>query len=153
MAFVKWQTEKNGLKVERFVPGRNDQVVLCREPQKYPQFEFRNVAANGEIWTGQGTATEHRMPPLETIPRNKWPDENVFSISFRLSYGKFKFFNGGDLPGIRKNSPAWYDMEWLQPPVRVRLHSLGWRSDVACSGTACVVRFGFDRRGMRPSRR
>ena len=75
------------------------------------KFAFRNVVANGEIWTGTGTATDHRMPPLETIPRNKWPDENVFSISFRLSYGKFKFFNGGDLPGIRKGSPAWYDME------------------------------------------
>lgn len=110
-AFVKWQTEKNGLKVERFVPGRNDQVVLCREPKKYPQFEFRNVGANGEIWTGSGTATEKRMPSLETIPRLKWPDENVFSMSFRLSYGKFKFFNGGDIPGIRKNSPAWYDIE------------------------------------------
>lgn len=111
VAFVKWQAEKNALKVERFVPGRNDQVILCREPRKYPQFEFRNVGANGEIWTGKGTATDHRMPPLETIPRKKWPDENVFSISFRLSYGKFKFFNGGDIPGIRKNSPEWYDME------------------------------------------
>jgi beta-lactamase superfamily II metal-dependent hydrolase len=111
LAFVKWQTEQNGLKIERFVPGRNDQVVLCREPEKYPQFEFRNVGVNGEIWTGSGTATQHRMPPLETIARKKWPDENVFSVSFRLSYGKFKFFSGGDLPGIRKNSPAWYDME------------------------------------------
>ena len=111
LAFVKWQTENNGLQVERFVPGRNDQVVLRREPGKYSQFEFRNVGANGEIWTGEGTATDHRMPPLETIPRKKWPDENVFSISFRLSYGKFKFFNGGDIPGIRKNSPAWYDIE------------------------------------------
>ena len=92
-------------------PGRNDQVVLRRQPQKYPQFEFRNVAASGKIWTGQGTATEHRVPSLETLPRNQWPDENVLSIAFRLSYGKFKFFNGGDLPGIRPNSPAWYDME------------------------------------------
>ena len=69
LAFVKWQTEKNGLTVERFVPGRNDQVVLCREPEKYPRFEFRNVGVNGEIWTGSGTATQHRMPPLETIAR------------------------------------------------------------------------------------
>ena len=69
------------------------------------------MGANGEIWTGQGTATDHRMPSLETIPRKKWPDENVLSISFRLSYGKFKFFNGGDIPGIRQKSPAWYDME------------------------------------------
>ena len=111
VACVKWQTEKNGLHVERFVPGRYDQVVLRRESEKYPQFEFRNVAASGEIWTGEGTATEQRMPSLEGLPRKKWPDENVFSIAFRLSYGKFKFFNGGDIPGIRKNSPEWYDME------------------------------------------
>lgn len=110
-AFVQWQTEKNGLKAQRFVPGRNDQVVLCRDRQKYPQFAFRNVGANGEIWTGQGTATQRRMPPLETLPRKQWPDENVFSVSFLLSYGKFKFFNGGDQPGIRKNKPEWYDME------------------------------------------
>jgi beta-lactamase superfamily II metal-dependent hydrolase len=111
LAFVKWQTGQNGLQVERFVPGRNDQVVLCREPKKYPQFEFRNVGSNGEIWTGQGTNTERRMPSLDTIPRKQWPDENVFSSSFLMSYGKFKFFNGGDQPGIRKNSPAWYDIE------------------------------------------
>ena len=111
LAFVKCQTEKHGLTIERFLPGRNDQVVLCREPKKYPQFELRNVAANGEIWTGQGTATEHRMPSLDTIPRKQWPDENVFSIAFRLRYGNFRFFSGGDLPGIRPKQPAWYDME------------------------------------------
>lgn len=49
--------------------------------------------------------------PIVSDDRNQWPDENVLSIAFRLSYGKFKFFNGGDLPGIRPNSPAWYDME------------------------------------------
>jgi len=111
VAFVKWQTEHNGLKVERFAPGRNDQVVLCREAAKYPQFEFRNVAGSGEIWTGQGSATERRVPPLDPAARKKWPDENVLSIAFLVRYGKFKFFNGGDIPGIRKNSPDWYDIE------------------------------------------
>ena len=111
LAFLKWQVKENGLQVEQFLPGRNDQVVLCRGPRDYPQFDFRNLAANGQVWTGRGTDTEHRMPPPETIPRKNWPDENVLSIAFRLSYGKFKFFNGGDLPGIRQNSPAWYDME------------------------------------------
>jgi hypothetical protein len=108
---VKWQTEKNGLKVERFAPGRNDQVVLRRAPLNYPAFEFRNVGVNGEIWTGAGTSTDRRMPPLENLPRKQWPDENLFSASFRLRYGPFTFFSGGDIPGIRPNRPAWYDME------------------------------------------
>ncbi len=35
-AFANWQTEHGGAKVERFVPGRNDQVVLRRDPKRYP---------------------------------------------------------------------------------------------------------------------
>ncbi len=111
-AFVKWQTEHNGLKVERFAPGRSDQVVLCRDAKKYPSFQFRNVGANGEIWTGKGTSTDKHLPPLDTVPRSAWPHENIYSISFRLSYGKFDYFNGGDIPGIvPKGRPAWWDIE------------------------------------------
>jgi hypothetical protein len=72
-----WQTENKGLKVERFMPGRNDQVVLCRDPQKYPNFEFRNVGANGEIWTGVGTNARQHFPDLDTVPRADWPHENM----------------------------------------------------------------------------
>lgn len=110
-AFVKWQMANNGMKAERFTPGRNDQVVLCRDAKKYSEFDFRNIGANGEIWTGEGTATEHRIPSLEALPRNQMPDENVFSTSFRLRYGNFRYFNGGDQPGVRPKRPAWHDIE------------------------------------------
>ena len=111
-AFAKWQIEHNGMKGERFVPGRNDQVVLCRDAKKYPNFEFRNVGANGEIWTGVGTTTRQHIPDLETVPRADWPHENICSISFRLSYGKFDYFNGGDIPGIPpEGCPQWHDVE------------------------------------------
>ncbi len=112
LAFVKWQTEHNGLRVERFVPGRGDQVVLCCGPKKFPNFQFRNVGANGEIWTGKGTATHQHFPPLDTVPPALRPHENMCSISFRLSYGKFDYFNGGDIPGVlSKGEPAWHDLE------------------------------------------
>ena len=111
-ALVKWQIEHNGLKVERFAPGRNDQVVLCRDAKKYPHFEFRNVGANGEIWTGVGTVTRCHFPALESVPRGDWPHENMLSTSFRLSYGKFDYFNGGDIPGVpAAGVPAWHDVE------------------------------------------
>ena len=110
--FAKWQVENNGLKVERFVPGRSDQVVLVRNSKKYGNFQFRNVGANGEIWTGQGTATHKFIPPLDTVPPSSWPHENVVSISFLISYGKFNYFNGGDIPGvISGKQPSWFDME------------------------------------------
>lgn len=111
-AFVKWQTENNGLKVERFVPGRADQIVLLRNAKKYPNFHFRNVGANGEVWTGEGTAIQKIVPSLSTVPDSLWPHENVMSISFRLSYGKFDYFNGGDIPGVlSKGQPSWFDIE------------------------------------------
>ena len=117
-AFVKWQTENNGLKVERFTPGRADQVVLLRDAKKYGDFEFRNIGANGEIWTGVGTATRNHFPALDTLPRADLPSENMCSTSFRISYGKFDYFNGGDIPGIASPGyPAWQDVE--TPVARV----------------------------------
>jgi hypothetical protein len=111
-AFVQWQVAHRGLKAERFTPGRNDQVVLRHDPKKYPDFEFRNVGANGEIWTGVGTITRRHFPALEAVPRADWPTENMCSTSFRLSYGKFDFFNGGDIPGIPfEGFPQWHDVE------------------------------------------
>lgn len=111
-AFAAWQSQHNGLKVERFTPGRNDQVILRRDPKKYPEFEIRNVGANGEVWTGVGTVTRQHFPALETLPRADWPSENMCSISFRLSYGKFDYFNGGDIPGVPSPGyPAWQDVE------------------------------------------
>jgi hypothetical protein len=111
-AFLKWQAANNGLTVERFAPGRKDQVRLLRDPGKYPDFQFRNVGANGEVWTGVGTSTRAHFPPLASVPRSDWPSENMCSTSFRLSYGKFDYFNGADNPGIpAPGYPAWHDIE------------------------------------------
>jgi beta-lactamase superfamily II metal-dependent hydrolase len=111
-AFVEWQSAHAGMKVERFTPGRADQVVLVRAAGKYPDFEFRNAGANGEIWTGAGTVTRSHFPPLDTVPRADWPSENMCSTSFRLSYGRFDYFNGADIPGIpAEGFPSWHDVE------------------------------------------
>lgn len=111
-SFVKWQVENNAMTVEAFKPGRNDQVVLLHDAKKYPTFEFRNVGANGEVWTGAGTATHASFPALETVPRADWPDENMCCTSFRISYGTFDYFNGGDIRGIPyEGFPPWHDVE------------------------------------------
>ncbi len=126
-AFLKWQTEHNGLKVERFEPGRADQIVLLRAPKEFPHFAIRNIAGNGYAWTGAGTATRNRFPE-GTIPV-----ENNCSLAFRLSYGAFSYFNGGDMAGVPdavvagappSNSAAWAEMEsavaWVTGPVDVQ---------------------------------
>ena len=111
-AFLKYQTERNGTKVERFQPGRNDQIILTHDPSKYPNFEIRNIASNGDVWTGVGTNTRQIFPPLETVPRENQPGENKCSTAIRISYGKFDYFNGGDIEGIpAPGAPIWLDVE------------------------------------------
>lgn len=117
-AFLQWQIEQRGLKVERFVAGRADQLVLRHAPADFPNFEVRNIAANGFVWDGNGTSTRNRFP--EGI----LPNENNCSLAFRLTYGAFRYFNGGDMAGIvAPNAAAWIDMEsavaWVTGPVDV----------------------------------
>jgi beta-lactamase superfamily II metal-dependent hydrolase len=111
-ALLKWQAANKGLRGERFRPGRNDQVALVHSHGRYTEFEIRNIAANGEIWTGTGQGAKQHFPALTDVPKNDWPEENMCSIAFRLRYGKFDYFNGGDMPGLpAEGSPSWHDVE------------------------------------------
>ena len=111
-AFLEWHIENRGLAVERFTPGRNDQLVLQYAPARFPNFEIRNLAANGEVWTGLHTNTRQHFPPLEHLSPDQYPGENECSIAFRLSYGRFDYFAGADLTGVLElDTPLWYDLE------------------------------------------
>jgi hypothetical protein len=111
-AFLKWQAEHHGTKVERFRAGRKDQIVLRRDRTGFPDFEVRNIAVNGEIWIGVGDTTKSHFPPVESLPREDLPTENMCCIGFRLHYGKFDYFSGGDIPGTPPAGfPAWHDVE------------------------------------------
>jgi hypothetical protein len=111
-AFLEFQRTRHGMRVERFQPGRKDQVVLRREAARYPSFEVRNVASNGEIWTGVGVETRRHFPALDGVPARDRPSENMCSIAFRMSYGKFDYYSGGDITGLPdEGAPLWHDVE------------------------------------------
>jgi glyoxylase-like metal-dependent hydrolase (beta-lactamase superfamily II) len=111
-AFLKWQQEHRGMKVDRLHPGRKDQIRLLKSPGKHPGFEVRNIVANGEVWTGSGADTRHHFPPLAEVRREDHPGENPCSAGFRLSYGAFDYFTGGDITGIPEpGAPLWHDVE------------------------------------------
>jgi beta-lactamase superfamily II metal-dependent hydrolase len=113
-AFVQYRDflKKGMTKAERLIPGRTDQIVLVHEPGKYPEFEVRNVASNGHVWTGHGNATAARFPGLDGVPRDDWPTENMCSNVIRIRYGQFDYFSGGDIPGRpRPGYPEWHDVE------------------------------------------
>lgn len=117
-AFLKWQAEHQELQVARFEAGRADQIVLRKAPRDFPQFEVRNIAANARVWTGTGTTARSRYPA------GVLPNENNCSLAFRLTYGAFAYFNGGDMAGhLTPTAAAWTDMEsavaWVTGTVDV----------------------------------
>jgi hypothetical protein len=89
-----------------------------RDPEKYLTFKVRILAANGEVWTGKENKTEFRLPNLKNLPASQQPNENIFSVALRFSYGRFSYFAGGDLISDTHDGQApWMDIE--TPVVRV----------------------------------
>ncbi|WP_108825422.1 ComEC/Rec2 family competence protein [Ereboglobus luteus] len=88
--FVGWQIANKGMKAERFKVGVNNQITLVNNPAKYPNFEIRNLSNDGIVWTGTGAETRDALGGHTT-------SGNKCSIAFRLAYGNFTYFSGGDL--------------------------------------------------------
>ena len=109
--FVKYQMSQ-GMEMERFDVGGLNQIKMLYNPKKYKKnFEIRNLAGNGETWTGKGTESEKQYKGDPTLF-----DENVNSLAIRITYGNFKYFNGGDLSG--GNWPSYKSSERdMETPV------------------------------------
>lgn len=93
LAFVDDQTGRKGAVAERFEVGSNTQFSLTHDAAAYPTFTVRNLCANGEVWTGSGTASEKSYTDLSKF------DENALSGAIKMSYGPFSYYAGGDLGG------------------------------------------------------
>jgi len=109
ISFVNWHIA-NGATAEQFVVGSNLQFKLLKSAERYPNFEIRNIAANGVVWTGVHTNTRSHFPPLDQLVQGEYPEENALNTAIRISYGKCDYFNGGDL--VHAYSPGtWKDIE------------------------------------------
>ncbi|MGE0043167.1 MAG: ComEC/Rec2 family competence protein [Vicinamibacterales bacterium] len=102
-----------GTRVERARVGVTSQVAPGAAGPGGAPFEARIVAANGEVWTGRGEATEQRFPTLPAdAPAGARPTENESSIGLRVKLGAFDYYIGGDLTGVPDpGMEAWRDME------------------------------------------
>ncbi|RIV48452.1 MBL fold metallo-hydrolase [Flagellimonas taeanensis] len=92
--FIDYQAKKVGLINEPLSVGRSDQIVLKNNPKDYPTFSIRNIASNGNIWTGY----DDSFYPL--FRQGEYPGENPLSNGIRIDYGKFNYYTGGDISGI-----------------------------------------------------
>lgn len=122
------QVQRHGMTLERFRGGA-DQFVLLTAPERFPSFEVRNLAVNGEAWTGEGATLR---PRLLAVGRG---DENALCAAVRVRYGAFDYYTGGDLTGAaeKPETPAWRDMEaaiaWATGPVDVAVLNHHGNSD------------------------
>lgn len=110
-AFIRARVAAGG-RVERFAVGRADQILLRHDAGAFAPVEVRNLAANGEVWTGKGEATRRLFPALETLSPQDVPDENACSSAIRLRYGDFDYFAAGDLTANSFDGALpWRDVE------------------------------------------
>ena len=111
--FVK-EREEMGLAMEQFCVGSDKQFVLTNKAEKYPTFRIRNVAGNGDIWSGRGNEVNSMIS--SDAPANAFLNENSSSCVFRLEYGNFAYYLGGDIGGTysKKKNNYWID---AQTPV------------------------------------
>ena len=105
------EREVQGLKNEQFAVGSDKQLVLKSSPADYPTFRIQNVAGNGKLWTGEGDGV--RSIIVDGAPEGATVDENSSSCVFRLEYGDFAYYMGGDIRGTysSKKNNYWTDVQ------------------------------------------
>ena len=127
---IAWQRDKRGTVVERFVPGSHRQFVLKHNPKAYRKvFDVFNVASCGYLATGKGLKTR----PMFREDPSKY-DENMMSNVFIVSYGRFRYYSGGDLGGGVANGGDnhWRDFESqvadaVGPVTAMKANHHGWK--------------------------
>ena len=93
--FCKYQHDSCGTALEKFVIGSRKQFRPLYDKRSFRKdFEVYNIAANAHIHTGKGLKTR---PLYDEDPEIF--DENMFSGVVLFRYGKFTYYNGGDICG------------------------------------------------------
>lgn len=93
--FYRYQSEHNGLQVEKFRLGASDQVVQLKDPGSFKSFSVRNICGNGRLCSEGGEIIDLYSDRLRKHP-DAWLNENGMSLGYIFTYGDFKFFTAGD---------------------------------------------------------
>ncbi len=112
--FVKYQMSQ-GMEMEKFEVGGLNQIRMVNNPKKYRKnFEIRNLAGGAYVWTGEGEDSFKAYQGDSTLF-----DENVNSCAIRLTYGNFRYYNGGDLSGGNWKSYKSQERDLETPVAKV----------------------------------
>jgi hypothetical protein len=100
-----------GQRVEKIEVASVDQIKPVGPYSAFSNFRIRNLAANGEIWTGVRSERKNLFPPLQSLSPADYPTENQCSIAIKLVYGPFSYFTGGDLTSYTQDGALpWQDV-------------------------------------------
>lgn len=112
---IDWHTANNGLIQEKFEVSSVKQFELRHNAAAYPDFRIKNIAVNGTLWQRDGNIVElfpDKSQYSGTGEANEFcPAENHTSSVFKLSYGKFDYYAGGDVSYNGLSYYAWKDAE------------------------------------------
>lgn len=110
ITFVEYNVNHAGMKAEKFIAGSDTQIGLTLKPERFQNFKVQNIKSNGTIWNGKDHETIEYFPALST--GLYVPGENQLSLALRIDYGDFRYYTGGDCPGIADlGAPQWNDVE------------------------------------------
>lgn len=101
--FIAHQSKENGLVHETLIPGALNQIRMLKNPEKFAQFQVRNISVNGQIWTGE------KEDYFSLFKKDQYPGENPLSTCIKISYGEFDYFTGGDISGVDGDGNSVFD--------------------------------------------
>lgn len=104
----RWLERHQGLRIEKFKVGAENQIQLRKTPADYPDFRVLNVCGNGVIRTRDGGTRNLYAGFVPKDDRDVWRRENGLSCGFVLQYGAFKLFSCGDFQDFWKSSDGAY---------------------------------------------
>ena len=89
------RAEAQGMKAHRFEVGARNQIALLHDAASFPEFEIRNIVANGVIWDGKDGVIDVAKTHVAQTGKDEI-HENRLSAGIRIRYGKFSYYTGGD---------------------------------------------------------
>lgn len=117
VAFAR-SAASRGVVVERARVGSASQIASSRGGDRNSAFNFRILAGNGRVWTGEDEGSRSIFLSQDERKGNELATENSCSIALRVSYGAFCYFTGGDLTcDTNYGEDSWRDVE--SPAARV----------------------------------
>ncbi|MCK0189585.1 hypothetical protein [Arenibacter sp. F20364] len=92
--YMDYHTKVDGMTYETLKPGAINQIKLKNSPDNFPNFSVRNIAVNGNVWTGENEDY------FSLFSNGVYPGENPLSTCIKITFGEFDYFAGGDISGV-----------------------------------------------------